>query len=72
MCSRRRISVDFLVWPKYDLLHVLHFNLCMPLDFILFSGILSRSWLYMVLLVRRALFQLVFKNKLVTLCISGL
>ena len=72
VCSRRRISVDFLVWPKYDLLHVLHFNLCMPLDFILFSGILSRSLLYIMLIVRKAIFKFVFLNKFVTLCMSGL
>lgn len=62
-----------------ELLRVLH--LYKPLEFILFNGILSRSWLYMVLyilsqnmmlLVRTAIFKLVFRNKLVTLCTSGL
>jgi hypothetical protein len=43
--SQCRIPIDLTVWPTYELLHVLHFNLCMPLEFILFIGILSRSWL---------------------------
>jgi len=37
----------------------------MPLEFILFSGILSRSWLYVVLLVQQAIYKLVFLNNLV-------
>jgi len=60
------------VWPVYELLHVLYFNLYMPLEFILFSGILLRSWLYMVLLVWKATIKLVFLNKLVTLCVYGM
>jgi len=55
-----------------ELLQLLHFNLYMPLEFILFSGIQSQNWLYMVVLVRKAIFKLVFKNKLVTQCMSGL
>ena len=38
----------------------------------LFSDILSRSWLHMVLLFRKTIFKLVFFNKLVTLCVSEL
>ena len=38
----------------------------MPLEFILFSGILSRSLSYM-LLVLKAIFKLVFLNKLAKL-----
>ena len=72
MFSRCRIPIDLPVWPTYELLHVLHFNLYKPLQFILFSGILSRSWLYMVLLFRKAIFKQVFLNKLVTLCMNGL
>jgi hypothetical protein len=67
------------VWPTYELLQVLHFNLYISVDFTLFSGIISWSWmyivyciLYIVLLVRKAIFKVVFLNKLVTLCISGL
>jgi hypothetical protein len=67
VCLRRHIPIDLPVWPTYELLQVLHFNLLvyMPLEFILFSGILSRSWLYMVLFVRKAIFKLVFLNNLV-------
>ena len=36
--SSCRVSVDLPVWPTYELLQVLHFNLYMPLEFILFSG----------------------------------
>jgi len=44
----------------------------MPLEFILVGGILLWNWLYMVLLVRKAIFKLVLLNKLVTLCTSGM
>ena len=37
----------------------------MPLEFILLSGILSQSWLYMVLFVLKAICMLVFLNHLV-------
>ena len=70
--SRCRIPIDLPVWPTYELLHVVHFNLYEQLEFILFSGILSRGWLYVVLLVRKVIFKLVFLNKLVTLCMIGL
>jgi len=60
------------VWPTYDLLHVLHWNLYIPLDFVLFCGDLSHNWLYMVLHVRKAMFRSVRLNRLVTFCISGL
>jgi len=74
VCSRCRISIELPVWPTHELLQVLHFNLYILLEFILFSGILLRSWLYMymVLLVRKAIFKFVFLNKFVTLCMSGL
>ena len=55
-----------------ELLKVLNSNLFMPLEFILLSGIQSRSWLYMVVLIRKAIFKLIFLNKLVTQCMSGL
>ena len=70
--SRRLISISLPVWPTYDLLHVLHCNICMPLEFILFSGILSHNWLYVVLHVLNVTFKSVFFNKLVTLCVRGL
>jgi hypothetical protein len=58
------------VWPAYELLHVLYFNLYMPLEFILFGGILLWNWLYMVLLVQTSIFKSLYLNKLVTLCMS--
>jgi len=33
-CSRCRIPIDLPVWPTYELLRVLHFNLYMPLEVI--------------------------------------
>jgi hypothetical protein len=71
LCSRCRISTDLPVWPKYDLLHVLHCNLWIPLEFILLSVILSQNWLYIVLHVLNAMFKSVFFNKLV-IQLSGL
>ena len=32
--SRCRIAIDLPVWPTYELLQVLHFNLYVPLEFI--------------------------------------
>jgi hypothetical protein len=60
--------------PTYDLLHVLHCmsSLYIPLQLVLFCGILSCSQLYMVLLVRNVIFILVCLNRLVTLCMSRL
>ena len=72
VCSRYRISIGLPVWPTYELLHVLHFNLYMPLELILFCGILSWSSSYMVLLFQKDIFKLILLNKLVTLCVSGL
>ena len=66
------MSVDLLVWPTYDLLHVLHYNLYMLLEFTLFSGIMSHNWLYRLLHVLSAMFKLVFLSKLVTLCTNVL
>jgi hypothetical protein len=72
ICSRCLISIDLTVWPTYDLLHVLHCNLYIPLEFVSFCGDLSHCWLYMVLHVRNAIFRSVRFNRLVTLCVSGL
>jgi hypothetical protein len=47
------------------LVHICHQSL-------LFCGILSQSWLYILLVVWKALFNLVYLNKLMPLCISGL
>ena len=59
-------DVVFLLIFKFDkqmnYLQVLHFNLYMPLGFILLSGIQMQSWLYMVVLVRKAIFKLVLLN----------
>jgi hypothetical protein len=71
VCSLCRILIDLPVWPTYELLQVLHFNLYMPLEFILFSCILLRSLLYM-LLILKVIFKLVFLNQLATLWVSGL
>jgi hypothetical protein len=51
LCSRCRIHIELPVWPTCDLINILYFNLYMPLHFILCSGILTRSGLYVVLLV---------------------
>jgi hypothetical protein len=48
VCLRCRIPIYLPVWPTYELLLVLRFSFYRPLEFILFSGILSRNWLYMV------------------------
>jgi hypothetical protein len=63
VCSRCHISIELPVWPKYDLLHVLHCNLYMPLEVILFSGVLSHNWLYIVLHARNAMFKSVLFNR---------
>jgi hypothetical protein len=60
------------VCPTYDILHVLHCSLYIPLEIALFCGVLSRNYLYTVLLVRKSMFMLVHLNRLVTLCTSGL
>jgi hypothetical protein len=65
-------SCSLSVWPAYESLNVFHFNLCMPLELIWFSGILLRSWLYLMLTVLKALFKLVFFNKFLTFYVSGL
>jgi len=71
-CSRCLISNDFPVWPTYDLLHALLCNLYIQLEFILFCGDVSHSWLYLVLHVRNAMFKSVRLNRMVILCMSGL
>jgi hypothetical protein len=72
VCSQCRILLEFPVWPTYELLQVFHFSFYMRLEFILFCGTLFHSWLYMVLVARKAKFKLVCLNKLVTWCVSGL
>jgi hypothetical protein len=51
VCSRCRIPIDLMVLKTNELLQGLHFNLYMPLEFILFNDIQLRSWLYIVVLV---------------------
>jgi len=51
VCSQCSIPTDLLVWPTYELIEAFHFSLYMPLEFILFFGTLSQSWLYIVLVV---------------------
>jgi len=46
---------------------VLHFNLHMPLEFLVFCGALLQRWLYKLLLAQKAMLKLVYLNKLVTL-----
>jgi hypothetical protein len=72
ICLWYLIAIDLPVWPTYDLLHVLHCNLYIPLEAVLFCGDLSRCWLYVVLRVWNAMFRLVHLNRWVTLCMSGL
>jgi len=60
------------VWPTYDLVHVLHCDLYIPLEFILFCGVLSRNWFHMVLHVRNCMFTSILLNRSVTLNMSGL
>ena len=40
------ISIAFSVWPTCDLLHVLHCNFYIPLEFILLCGVLSHKVVY--------------------------
>jgi hypothetical protein len=51
---------------------VLHFNLHMPLEFLVFCGAVLQGWLYNVLVAWKSILKLVYLNKLVTLRISGL
>ena len=39
VCSQCRMPIDVPVWPTHELLQVLHFNLYMPLQFVLFRDI---------------------------------
>ena len=61
-----------LFCTTYDLLHVLHCSQYIPLEFVLFCGVRSCSWLYMVLYLQNAMFMLVSLNRLETLCVSEL
>ena len=72
ICSRYLIAIDLPVWPTFHLLHVLHCNLYIPLESVLFYGDLSSSWLYMVLHVRNAMFKSVRLNRLIIFCMSEL
>jgi hypothetical protein len=56
----------------YDLLHVLHCSLYIPLELVVFCSILSCSQLCVLLPVRNAIFKLVCLKKLVTLRMRGL
>jgi hypothetical protein len=66
------IVIDLSICPTYDLLHVLHCSPHIPQEIALFCGTLSCICLYMVLLVRKAIFMLECLRKFVTLRISGL
>lgn len=69
-CSRCRIPIDLPVCPTAEPLQVLHFILYMPLECILFCGVLLERWLYEVLVARNAMFRLVYLNKLWP-CVQG-
>jgi len=71
ICSLCLVSIDLPVWPTYALSHILHCNLYIPLEFILFCGVLH-NWLYIVLHIRKDMFKSVLLNKLVILCMSKL
>jgi len=47
------------------------FNLYMPLVFFMSCGDLLFRWLYKMVAALKAMFKLVFRNRLVTLCTSG-
>jgi hypothetical protein len=55
-----------------DLLNVLHCNLYIPLEFILFCGVLSHNWLHIRLYNWNAMLKSVLLKKLVTLYMSEL
>jgi hypothetical protein len=65
-------KVSYFYHSSSELLHVLHCNLYIPLEFIVLSGILSYNWLSIMLQVQIAMLKSVPLNKLVTLCVSGL
>jgi len=71
-CSLCLIPNDLAVCPKYELLQAILFNLCIPLELVLFWIILSLICLYMLFAARKAMFKLVCLNRLVTLYISWL
>ena len=70
--SRCPIPLETPVWPTYNIVQVMYFSLYILLGFILFCGTLSQSCLHIELVVRKSMFKLVYWNKLLTLCISGL
>ena len=72
VCSRCRISIDLPAWPTYDLLHVLHCNLYIPLEFILLCGVMSHNLAVYSVICSKSIFKSVLFNTLVTLCMSGL
>ena len=51
---------------------VLHFNLHMPLELLVFCDALLQRWLYKLLVAQKAMLKLVYLNKLVTLHVGGL
>jgi hypothetical protein len=58
VCSLCLISIDCQSGQR-DLLHVLYCTLYIPLEFILFCGVLSHNWLYIhiVLHIQNAMFK---------------
>jgi hypothetical protein len=72
ICSLCLISINLPLWPTYALLHILHCNLYIPLEFILFCGVLLHNWLHIVLHIQKDMFKSVLLNKLVILCLSEL
>jgi hypothetical protein len=71
MCSQCHTPVDLPAWPTYELLQVLHFSRHTQLEFILLCGTLLQFF-YTVLVFKKAVFKLVYLNKLVTVCKSRL
>jgi hypothetical protein len=51
VCSQCHFPTELPVWPTYEQADALNFSLYMLLEFILFCGILSQSWLYKALVV---------------------
>jgi hypothetical protein len=70
VCSLCLISNDLPVCPTYELLQVLHFNLYIPLEFVL-NYFITELFVYGVV-AGKAMFRLVCLNRLVILGISGL
>ena len=71
ICSLNLVSIALPDCPTYTLLHVLHFNLYIPLGSLCF-GLLLFSCFCIVLVARKLIFIFVCLNKLVIRLISGL